>query len=64
LGQQIVLVVTAADGRDLDPPALLAELRKQLPLYMVPKEVVVRPEIARSPNGKFDRSLLRQELSP
>ena len=29
---------------------------------MVPKHVVVRPSLPRSPNGKFDRTLLRQEL--
>ena len=34
----------------------------ELPLYMVPKHVVVRPCLPRSPNGKFDRTLLRQEL--
>jgi acyl-CoA synthetase (AMP-forming)/AMP-acid ligase II len=60
LGQQIVLVV----GGEVDSEALLAELRRQLPLYMVPKEVVVRAELPRSPNGKFDRALLRQELAP
>jgi acyl-CoA synthetase (AMP-forming)/AMP-acid ligase II len=30
---------------------------------MLPKEIVVRPELPRSPNGKFDRNLLRQEFS-
>jgi acyl-CoA ligase (AMP-forming) (exosortase A-associated) len=64
LGQQIVLVVSAADGAALDPAVLLGELRKQLPLYMVPRKVVVRPALPRSPNGKFDRNLLRQELRP
>jgi acyl-CoA ligase (AMP-forming) (exosortase A-associated) len=62
LGQSIVLAVSPANGK-LDPDALLAELRQQLPLYMVPKRVVVRPELPRSPNDKFDRNLLRQELA-
>ena len=30
---------------------------------MVPKHVVVRPSLPRSPNNKFDRNLLRQELA-
>jgi acyl-CoA synthetase (AMP-forming)/AMP-acid ligase II len=64
LGQHIVLVVSAVDGRELDGAALLDELRRQLPLYMVPREVVVRAEIPRSPNGKFDRTLLRKEFTP
>jgi acyl-CoA ligase (AMP-forming) (exosortase A-associated) len=62
LGQHIVLAVSPANGR-LEPDELLAELRRQLPLYMVPKEVVVRPSLPRSPNNKFDRNVLRQELT-
>jgi acyl-CoA ligase (AMP-forming) (exosortase A-associated) len=64
LGQHIVLVVSAASGADVDVDTLLTLLRKALPLYMLPRRVEVRPEIPRSPNGKFDRTLLRQELSP
>jgi acyl-CoA ligase (AMP-forming) (exosortase A-associated) len=63
LGQRIVLVVSPAADVDLDAAALKALLKKELPLYMVPGDVVVRPELPRSPNGKFDRNLLRQELS-
>jgi len=62
LGQFIALVVSPVDGQHLDPDALLAELRKALPIYMLPKEIHMRPELPRSPNGKFDRALLRQEL--
>jgi acyl-CoA ligase (AMP-forming) (exosortase A-associated) len=64
LGQQIVIVVSPQRGEDVDAAALLGRLRRVLPLYMVPREVVVRAEVPRSPNGKFDRSLLRRELSP
>jgi acyl-CoA synthetase (AMP-forming)/AMP-acid ligase II len=62
LGQQIVLVVTAAAGVAFSPEALLARLKQQLPLYMVPSTVLVRAELPRSPNGKFDRNLIRQEV--
>ena len=62
LGQRIVLIVSSANGQ-LDSGALLAELRRQLPLYMVPSDVIVRSELPRSPNNKFDRNLLRQELA-
>ena len=37
-------------------------MKLELPLYMVPSEVIVREEISRSPNGKFDRRALRAEL--
>ena len=42
---------------------LLARMRQALPLYMLPRRVEIRSEIPRSPNGKFDRALLRQELA-
>jgi acyl-CoA ligase (AMP-forming) (exosortase A-associated) len=62
LGQRIVLVASAADG-ELDTERLLAEFRQQLPLYMVPSDVIVRSELPRSPNNKFDRNLLREQLA-
>jgi acyl-CoA ligase (AMP-forming) (exosortase A-associated) len=64
LGQRIVLVVSPANGNGLTSEMLLARLRRELPLYMVPKEVVVRSALPRSPNDKFDRNLLRRELTP
>jgi acyl-CoA ligase (AMP-forming) (exosortase A-associated) len=63
LGQHVVLVVSSGRGVPIDTTALLAEMKKALPLYMLPKRVEVRPEIPRSPNGKFDRTLLREELA-
>jgi acyl-CoA ligase (AMP-forming) (exosortase A-associated) len=61
LGQRIVLVVAAGGGADVDPDALLAALRSALPTFMVPSEVVVRGSLPRSPNGKYDRPLVRAE---
>jgi acyl-CoA synthetase (AMP-forming)/AMP-acid ligase II len=46
----------------VDTAELLAIMRRTLPLFMVPGEVVVRHELPRGPNGKFDRVLLREEL--
>jgi acyl-CoA ligase (AMP-forming) (exosortase A-associated) len=62
LGQHIVLVVSPVGEAEVDVDGLLSRLRKSLPAYMLPKRVDVRPDIPRSPNGKFDRSLLRAEL--
>ncbi len=62
LGQRIVLLVTPAED-GVDAAAVLAPMRKALPLYMVPAEVVVREELPRSPNGKFDRKLLLEEAT-
>ena len=62
IGQHVVLIASPSGTRHLEPAELLAELKKRLPLYMVPKEVILRDTLPRSPNGKFDRNLLRQEL--
>jgi acyl-CoA ligase (AMP-forming) (exosortase A-associated) len=64
LGQHILLVASPAGSEGLDEAALIAAMKRKLPLYMVPSVVVVREEIPRSPNGKFDRALLRRELAP
>jgi acyl-CoA ligase (AMP-forming) (exosortase A-associated) len=64
LGQKIVLVVTPADSVKPTPEALTAAFRRQLPLYMVPADIHVRAEMPRSPNGKYDRNLIKSELRP
>lgn len=40
--------------------AVLARMRALVPLYMLPSEVTVRDELPRSPNGKFDRTAIRE----
>lgn len=60
LGQSILLVVTAPEGSVVDVERLLAAVRKEVPRYMVPSEVVVVEEVPRGPNGKFDRATLRE----
>jgi acyl-CoA ligase (AMP-forming) (exosortase A-associated) len=62
-GQHVVLVVSPAGEGEVDVDALLFQMKKMLPAYMLPKRVDVRPEIPRSPNGKFDRTSLRGELT-
>ena len=62
IGQVVVIAVSPPQNGTLDESALLAELRRQLPLYMIPHRVIIRDELPRSPNGKFDRTLLRSEI--
>jgi acyl-CoA ligase (AMP-forming) (exosortase A-associated) len=62
LGQRVLLVV-APTADEFDTDAFLEEMKSRLPLYMVPSSVVVRDAIPRSPNGKFDRALLREEFA-
>jgi acyl-CoA synthetase (AMP-forming)/AMP-acid ligase II len=61
LGQRITLVATAAN-EGVEGDDVLAEIRRRLPLYMVPSSIELRDEIPRSPNGKFDRATLREQL--
>jgi acyl-CoA ligase (AMP-forming) (exosortase A-associated) len=63
LGQHVMLVVSPISGTAVDVDSLLARMRQALPLYMLPQRVEVKPHIPRSPNGKFDRTLLREELA-
>ena len=62
VGQKVALVVTGVGG-ELAAEDVIGALRRELPLYMVPATVHVRDEIPRSPNGKFDRTLLREQLT-
>src|SRR5262249_9005024 len=62
-GERGVVGVARNGDRELVPETLVGGMRRQLPLYMVPKMVDVRDEIPRSPNGKFDRTSLRREMS-
>lgn len=60
LGQAIVLVASGDDALTRD--ALLAWCKRELPGYMAPALVELRSEaLPRNPNGKLDRSLLRQQ---
>lgn len=63
LGQRVVLVASAPDGGALDPAALLTHMRRELPRYMIPAEILVRERLPRSPNGKYDRARLAREVA-
>ncbi|MGY1733772.1 acyl-CoA ligase (AMP-forming), exosortase A system-associated [Geodermatophilus sp. SYSU D01045] len=63
LGQAVVLVVSLVPGMQDEGQGLMSALKRELPLYMVPRRIVVRDELPRSPNGKFDRALLREEVT-
>ena len=60
LGQRVVVLATPVNGDGLDSSGIGRELRRRLPLYMVPAEIREIDEMPRSPNGKFDRVLLKE----
>jgi acyl-coenzyme A synthetase/AMP-(fatty) acid ligase len=64
LGQSIVVVVTPANGVDLDSDTLLAACRRQLPSFMIPSAIDIREAaLPRNPNGKIDRKSLASEYA-
>lgn len=62
LGEHIVVVMAPSEPRDFEPKVLLTALRGVLPRFMLPHRVVALDELPRSPNGKYDRVRIRQEL--
>jgi acyl-CoA ligase (AMP-forming) (exosortase A-associated) len=58
LGQAIVMIVTAREKLKFDCDAIKAYCRKELPSYMVPRDVLEWPSLPRNPNGKIDRKLI------
>jgi acyl-CoA ligase (AMP-forming) (exosortase A-associated) len=60
LGQSIALVASPRAGQALECEKLAAALRERVPAYMVPARIVVYGgALPRNPNGKIDRTLLR-----
>ncbi|NJO13109.1 MAG: acyl-CoA ligase (AMP-forming), exosortase A system-associated, partial [Gammaproteobacteria bacterium] len=62
LGQAVVVIAAAAEGKTADTEALLTQCRQRLPTFMVPLHVEWREALPRNPNGKFDRPQLAGEL--
>ena len=58
------LVGFASCAAEADEKALLRELSKLLPDYMVPSKLILMPTLPTNPNGKVDRQKLRAMLDP
>lgn len=56
--RQLIAFVVSFDGRPLSPPELQSHVRKSLPEYMVPSQIMILDEIPLTPNGKIDRKSL------
>jgi acyl-CoA ligase (AMP-forming) (exosortase A-associated) len=61
LGEGIALIVRP--DRSTRDEEFRAFLKKQLPNFMQPGRIIWRDELPRSPNGKLDRNLLKDELN-
>lgn len=60
-GQEVVAVVALADGAAADAEDLVAHASNSLARYKLPKAVVFRPVIERSPSGKADYRWAREQ---
>ncbi|AFM16543.1 acyl-CoA synthetase (AMP-forming)/AMP-acid ligase II [Mycolicibacterium chubuense NBB4] len=60
-GQEVVAVVALADGADASAEDLIAHASHVIARYKLPKAVVFRPAIERSPAGKADYRWAREQ---
>ena len=60
-GQEVVAVVALADNTNADPAELIAHAGESLARYKLPKAIVFRPVIERSPSGKADYRWAREQ---
>jgi acyl-CoA synthetase (AMP-forming)/AMP-acid ligase II len=62
-GQEVVAVVALAEGARADADDLVAHAAQSLARYKLPKAVVFRPVIERSPSGKADYRWAREQAA-
>jgi 3-oxocholest-4-en-26-oate---CoA ligase len=60
-GQEVVAVIALADATRADAEELITHAGKSLARYKLPKAVVFRPVIERSPSGKADYRWAREQ---
>jgi acyl-CoA synthetase (AMP-forming)/AMP-acid ligase II len=55
-------VIAFVSGHDTDKDELLAIAKAGLPAYVVPRELIIVPEMPLNANGKVDRRALKERL--
>ncbi|MFP6641584.1 MAG: class I adenylate-forming enzyme family protein [Myxococcota bacterium] len=63
LGEKILAYVVPLDPDGFDPVALAKSLRRRLPAYKVPAEIVVRGDLPKNESGKIMKQALKAEFS-
>jgi acyl-CoA synthetase (AMP-forming)/AMP-acid ligase II len=61
--EELITVVARPLSSGLEPHDLLKALRPTIPSYQMPSTVVLRDSLPIGPNGKYDRAILREEVS-
>ncbi|MGW6404003.1 class I adenylate-forming enzyme family protein [Streptomyces sp. NPDC055134] len=62
-GETVVAVVVPRDGTEPDLAGVRAWLESRIARYKIPRELVLRPELPRTPSGKITKHVLRAELA-
>ncbi|MDQ8702572.1 AMP-binding protein [Streptomyces sp. LHD-70] len=62
-GETIVAVVVPRAGAGLDLAGLRAWLESRIARYKLPRELILRTELPRTPSGKITKHVLRAELA-
>ncbi|MFC0282890.1 acyl-CoA synthetase [Camelimonas abortus] len=60
MGEALLALVQPLEGRQLDPEALRAELRRRIADYKVPKVIEIREDLPREDSGKIFKRKLRE----
>lgn len=60
---EVFAIAVQKENIEVSAELLQASCRKKLPLYMVPSRIAIQTgPLSRNPNGKYDRTILRQNL--
>ncbi|OKI75235.1 hypothetical protein AMK11_34435 [Streptomyces sp. CB02414] len=62
-GETVVAVVVPRDGTEPDLEAVRGWLEPRIARYKMPRELVLRRELPRTPSGKITKHVLRAELA-
>ncbi len=58
LDERLIAFLNTQNTNLIDKEAIIAQLRKELPDYMIPSEILTINNFPRTPNGKIDREAL------
>jgi 3-oxocholest-4-en-26-oate---CoA ligase len=63
-GNEVVAVVRLADGEQADSAEIIAEAARHIARYKLPKDIVFRDRLQRSPSGKADYRWAKAQVAP